>query len=282
MRSVSTQPQPGLSDRIADTVRHIRTRTSFEPEIGIILGSGLGGLADHVKPAAALPYGEIPGFHPVAVAGHAGQLLFGDLEGKKVVVMQGRFHYYEGWSMDQVTFPVRVMKALGMKQMIVSNACGGINRGFKVGDLMIIDDLINFMFDNPLRGKNEADRGPRFPDMSKPFSQRLSDLAETVARELKIGIRKGSYLAVTGPSYETRAELRFMSRIGADAVGMSTVPEVIVAQHEGLKEILGISCITDMATGEGIAEVTHEEVVKAAAEAGPRFVALVREIVRRM
>lgn len=271
-----------LTAKIDETVRHIRSKTKFEPHIGIILGSGLGGLADLVKPEAALPYGDIPGFHPVSVAGHKGQLLLGTLEGKKVLVMQGRFHYYEGYSMEQVTFPVRVMKALGVKQLIVSNASGGLNRNYKVGDLMVITDVINMMFQNPLRGPNEEARGPRFPDMSCPFSPKLTELAIDIAREHKIRHQAGVYIGVTGPSYETRAELRFMARIGGDAVGMSTVPEVIVARHEGLRDILGISCVTDMATGEGIAEVTHEEVVKAAAEAGPRFVTLVREIVRRM
>jgi purine-nucleoside phosphorylase len=271
-----------LSTRLDDTLKYIRGKTKFEPEIGIILGSGLGGLADAVKVEAALPFGEIPNFHPVAVAGHKGQLLLGTLEGKKVCVMQGRFHYYEGWSMDQVTFPVRVMKALGMRQFIVSNASGGLNRNYKVGDLMIITDVINLTFQNPLRGPNDEKLGPRFPDMSAPFSQKLIDLACEIAREHKIRHQAGVYIAVTGPSYETRAELRMMSRLGGDAVGMSTVPEVIVARHEGIKEILGISCVTDMATGEGIAEVTHEEVVKAAAEAGPRFVTLVRQIVARM
>lgn len=271
-----------LSARLDDTVKAIRAKTRFEPAIGIILGSGLGGLADEVKPEATIPYGEIPNFHPVSVKGHAGQLLFGTLSGKKVVVMQGRFHYYEGWSLDQVTFPVRVMKALGVSKLIVSNASGGLNRTYKVGDLMIITDLINLMFQNPLRGPNDEARGPRFPDMSAPLCPKLIDLALDVAREHKIRHQAGVYIAVTGPSYETRAELRFMARIGGDAVGMSTVPEVIVARHEGIKEILGISCVTDMATGEGIAEVTHEEVVKAAAEAGPRFVKLVSEIVHRM
>ena len=271
-----------LSARLDDTVKYIRSKTKFEPQIGIILGSGLGGLADAVKPEATIPFGDIPNFHPVAVAGHKGQLLLGTLEGKKVLVMQGRFHYYEGWSLDQVTFPVRVMKALGVSQFIVSNASGGLNRNYKVGDLMIITDVINMMFQNPLNGPNDEKRGPRFPDMSAPFSQRLIDLAIDVARENKIRHQAGVYIAVTGPSYETRAELRMMSRLGGDCVGMSTVPEVIVARHEGIKEILGISCVTDMATGEGIAEVTHEEVVKAAAEAGPRFVTLVRQIVARM
>ena len=277
-----TSPAPTISAKIEETVRHIRSKTKFEPQIGIILGSGLGGLADAVKPEATIPYGEIPHFHPVSVAGHKGQLLLGNLEGKKVLVMQGRFHYYEGYSMEQVTFPVRVMKALGVTQLIVSNASGGLNRNYKVGDLMVITDVINLMFQNPLRGPNDNDRGPRFPDMSCPFSPKLIDLAIDIAREHKIRHQAGVYIAVTGPSYETRAELRMMSRLGGDAVGMSTVPEVIVARHEGLRDILGISCVTDMATGEGIAEVTHEEVVKAAAEAGPRFVTLVREIVRRM
>ena len=280
---MSTAPAANtLSARVDETLAHIRTKTKFVPQIGIILGSGLGGLADCVKPEAAIPYGEIPGFHPVSVAGHKGQLLFGTLEGKNVVVMQGRFHYYEGWSLDQVTFPIRVMKALGITQLIVSNASGGLNRTYKVGDLMIITDLINMMGQNPLTGPNDEKRGPRFPDMSAPMCPKLIDLALEVARENKIRHQAGVYIAVTGPSYETRAELRFMSRIGGDTVGMSTVPEVIVARHEGIKAILGISCVTDMATGEGIAEVTHEEVVKAAAEAGPRFVTLVRQIVARM
>jgi purine-nucleoside phosphorylase len=174
------------------------------------------------------------------------------------------------------------MKSLGIDQLVISNASGGLNRTFRVGDLMIITDVINLMFANPLRGPDDGARGPRFPDMSHPFSSRLIALAEQVAREKRIRVTAGTYVAVTGPSYETRAELRFMARIGGDAVGMSTVPELIVAQHEGLREILGISCITDMATGEGIAQVTHEEVVVAAKEAGPRFVALVREIVARM
>lgn len=280
---MTAAPAPNtLSARLEDTLKYIRSKTKFEPEIGIILGSGLGGLADEVKEEVAIPYGEIPNFHPVAVAGHKGQLLFGTLEGKKVVVMQGRFHYYEGWSMDQVTFPIRAMRALGISQLIVSNASGGLNRNYKVGDLMIITDTINLMFQNPLCGPNDEKRGPRFPDMSAPFCPKLVELALEVAREHKIRHQAGVYIAVTGPSYETRAELRFMSRIGGDAVGMSTVPEVIVARHEGIKKILGISCVTDMATGEGIAEVTHEEVVAAAKEAGPRFVTLVRQIVGRM
>jgi len=271
-----------LTSRIDGAVRAIRAITRFEPEIAIVLGSGLGGLADCVEAQAQIPYADIPGFGSASVHGHKGQLLFGRLEGKSVVAMQGRFHYYEGYPLDQVTLPMRVFAALGAKQYIVTNAAGGLNRNFKVGDLMIITDLINLMFANPLRGLNDPSPGPRFPDMSRPFSTRLQALAEGVAKDKEIRIVRGTYVALTGPSYETKAELRFLSKIGGDAVGMSTAPEVIVAQQMGTRDVLGISFITNQATGESTLQVTHEEVIEATNKAGPRFVTLVREIVRRM
>ena len=265
-----------------EAVRHIRDKTKFKPDIAIILGSGLGGLADHIEPKAVFPYAEIPGFGASHVHGHKGQLLFGTLEKRKVVAMQGRFHYYEGYPMAQVTLPMRVFHALGIRKVIVTNAAGGMNRNFRVGDLMVITDIINLMFSNPLRGVNDPSLGLRFPDMSQPFSPRLQELAEKIALERKIRIVHGVYVALTGPSYETRAELRFLSKIGGDAVGMSTAPEVIVARQMGGCEVLGISFITNKATGEGTTQVTHEEVLEATKTAGPRFVELVREVVRRM
>lgn len=274
---------PPLKSRLDETIRFIRSRTKLKPRAGIILGSGLGEIARHVEVDTAIPYGELPHFpESTKVVGHAGRLLFGHLDGQKVVVMEGRFHFYEGFSMDQVTYPVRVMHALGIRELIVSNACGGLNRQFVNGDLMLITDIVNMMFANPLIGPNDESLGPRFPDMSRPFSDKMLDLAREVAREKRIKLQTGTYVAVTGPNYETRAELRFLARLSGDAVGMSTVPEVIVARHAGIEHILGISVVTDMATGEFKQQVTHEEVLHVAAEVGPRFVELVREVVRRL
>lgn len=275
--------QTSLKRRIDETVALIRSRTRIKPRVGIILGSGLGEIARHVAIDAAIPYAELPHF-PVAsgVVGHAGRLLLGELDDKKVVVMEGRFHFYEGFSMEEVTYPVRVMHALGIRELIVSNACGGLNRQFVTGDLMLITDVWNMMFENPLIGPNDARLGPRFPDMSRPFSNKMVNLAREVARDKRIKLQTGTYVSVTGPNYETRAELRFLARLGGDAVGMSTVPEVIVARHAGLEDILGISVVTDMATGEFKEQVTHEAVLQAAAEVGPRFVELVREVIRRL
>jgi len=270
-----------LRDRLNDTTRFIRSRSRFKPKYGIILGSGLGGLARHVDVHAALQYAEIPNFPVSTVKGHAGQLILGQLEKKNVVVMEGRFHFYEGYSMAEVTYPIRTMHALGIKHLIVSNACGGLNRTFEVGDLMLITDIVNHMYSNPLTGPNDESIGPRFPDMSRPFSDRLNTLAKKIAREQGTDLKTGTYIAVTGPNYETKAELRYLARMVGDAVGMSTVPEVIVAKHCGITEILGISVVTDLATGEFTEQVTHEAVVKAANEAGPRFVNLIREVVRQ-
>jgi purine-nucleoside phosphorylase len=259
----------------------IRQRVDTRPELGIVLGSGLGALADAIEVAGAVRYSEIPHFPPSTVEGHAGRLVLGTLEGKQVAAMQGRVHFYEGYAIQDVVFPIRVLYALGCRTLLVSNAAGGINREWKAGDLMIISDHINFQGANPLIGPNDVSLGPRFPDMSRPYDGELIALAERCAVEERIGIRRGVYVAVTGPSYETAAELRMLRGLGADAVGMSTVPEVIAARHMGMR-VLGITAITDMATGEVVQPVTHEEVLAVARELEPRFVRLVRRIVREM
>lgn len=266
------------TDRAAGVVR---TRATLTPTIAVILGSGLGALADQIEAEAAIPYGEIPGFPRSTVAGHAGRLILGRLEGKPVVAMQGRVHFYEGYPLAEVVFPVRVMRTLGAGVLLVSNAAGGINRQWHRGDLMVITDHINFMGSNPLLGPNDAELGPRFPDMSQPYDPELIALAERAALAEGVPIRKGVYVAVHGPSYETPAELRMLGRWGADAVGMSTVPEVITARHMGMR-VLGLTAITDMATGEQVLPVAHADVIAAAKELEPRFIRLVRRIVREM
>ena len=228
----------------------------FEPEVGIVLGSGLGGLVDHMQVAESLPYREIPGFPVSTVEGHAGKLIFGILGGRRVVAMQGRFHYYEGYTTQQVVFPIRVLKGLGIQTLIVSNAAGGVNPAFHTGDVMVITDQINLL-PNPLNGPNIDELGPRFPDMSEPYSRRLIALADEVAASLGLSLQHGCYLGNTGPSYETRKEYAFYHTIGADAVGMSTTPEVIAACHMSLP-VFGLSVITNMGL-EG-KKATHEEV----------------------
>ncbi|MDR5695437.1 MAG: purine-nucleoside phosphorylase [Armatimonadota bacterium] len=270
-----------LRKQIEEAVECIQSKSRTKPCIAIILGSGLGGLAGEIAREVTIPYAEIPHFPQATVEGHAGNLILGTLEGKPVVAMQGRAHYYEGYSLAQVTFPVRVMRSLGAEVLLVSNAAGGLNRLFRAGDLMIIVDHINFMGSNPLIGPNDPSLGPRFPDMSQAYDPVLIDLAERVAIRLGIPIRKGVYVAVHGPSYETPAELRMLARWGADAVGMSTVPEVIVARHMGMR-VLGITAITDMATGEQVQPLSHDEVIAVATQIEPKFVRLVKEIVREM
>jgi purine-nucleoside phosphorylase len=265
-------------DEAADAIRR---RVDTQPDLGIVLGSGLGALADAIQVAGAVPYGEIPHLPPSTVEGHAGRLVLGALEGKRVAAMQGRIHFYEGYAIQDVVFPIRILYALGCRTLLVSNAAGGLNREWKAGDLMIISDHINFQGTNPLIGPNDESLGPRFPDMSRPYDGELIALAERCAVEERIGIRKGVYVAVTGPSYETAAELRMLRGLGADAVGMSTVPEVIAARHMGMR-VLGITAITDMATGEVVHPVTHEEVLAVARELEPRFVSLVRRIIGEM
>jgi purine-nucleoside phosphorylase len=267
--------------RIEEAAAYVRGRSPTRPALAIILGSGLGALADAVEREAALPYKEIPHFPVSTAVGHAGTLVLGMLEGKAAVVMQGRVHAYEGYEAAEVVFPVRVMQALGAHTLLVSNAAGGLNRQWAAGDLMVIADHINFMGRNPLIGANEEDLGPRFPDMSAAYDRSLSVLAERAALEEGIVLRRGVYVAVSGPNYETPAELRMLARWGADAVGMSTVPEVIAARHLGMR-VLGLTAITDMATGEQVESVTHESVLAVARELEPRFVRLVRRIVREM
>ena len=270
-----------LKQQIDRAVSVVRERVSLAPQVAIILGSGLGALAGEVRADAVVPYAEIPGFPRSTVEGHAGNLLVGRLEGRAVAVMQGRAHFYEGYSLADVVFPVRVIRALGARVLLVSNAAGGINRLWSSGDLMIITDHINFMGSNPLMGPNDPDLGPRFPDMSQAYEPDLIALAERAALAEGIAIRKGVYAGVHGPSYETPAELRMLRGWGADAVGMSTVPEVIAARHMGMR-VLGITAITDMATGEQIKTVTHEDVMAVAREIEPKFIRVVKRIVREM
>jgi len=270
-----------LRQQIENAAAFVRSRTSVRPNLAIILGSGLGALAGEIKADATMPYAEIPGFPRVTVEGHAGNLIVGRLESRLVVAMQGRAHYYEGHTLADVVFPVRVMRTLGAQVLLVSNAAGGLNRQWSACDLMVIADHINFMGGNPLMGPNDPALGPRFPDMSQAYDPELIALAERAARAEDILLRKGIYVAVHGPSYETPAELRMLRGWGADAVGMSTVPEVIAARHMGMR-VLGITAITDMATGEQIEAVTHEGVIAVAKAIEPKFIRLVKRIVREM
>lgn len=259
----------------------IQSRTTTEPQIGLILGSGLGELADEITNAVKIPYETIPHFPVSTVEGHAGQLVVGELNGKPVVAMQGRFHYYEGYSMQEVTFPVRVMKALGVKRLFVTNACGGMNPAFKPGDLMLIKDHLNLTGANPLIGANEPTLGPRFPDMSRAYTPELLALVKETATSLGIEVQEGVYGGISGPNYMTPAELVMLRRLGADAVGMSTVPEAIVASHMAM-QVIGISCVTDMAIGEELEPLTHEQVIEVANRTKPRFISLVKAVVAKL
>ncbi|QDI89896.1 purine-nucleoside phosphorylase [Salicibibacter halophilus] len=250
-------------------------------DIGLILGSGLGGLADEVEGAVRINYEDIPGFPTSTVEGHAGRLVLGELEGKNVVAMQGRFHFYEGYSAQEVTFPVRVMKALGVHTLIVTNACGGMNRNYRPGDFMLIADHLNMTGTNPLIGPNDEELGTRFPDMSQAYSPTLIDLAKRIAGEEAITIHEGVYTGISGPSFMTKAELAMLRKLGGDVVGMSTVPEVIVARHAGI-EVLGISCVTDMAVADDHGGVSHEEVMETAARTKPTFIKYVRRILNNI
>ena len=267
-----------MIDTIKSTAAFIKERTSFEPEVGIILGTGLGGLVNHIEIAHSLPYNEIPNFPISTVEGHAGRLIFGTLGGKRVVAMQGRFHYYEGYAPEQVVFPVRVMKFLGIQTLFVSNASGGINSSFRVGDLMVITDHIN-LIPNVLIGANCAELGTRFPDMSEPYSEALGAIATDVAAEKGIKLQYGCYVGTTGPTFETPKEYGYFKAIGGDAVGMSTTPEVIAARHMGLP-VFGISIITNAAfSGQ---KSTHEEVQEEGAKAEKRMTALIMGMLERM
>jgi purine-nucleoside phosphorylase len=262
-------------------VEYIEDRLSIKPSIGLILGSGLGEMADRIEEKTIIDYSEIPGFPVSTVKGHAGRLVAGRLMGKELVAMQGRFHFYEGYSMEEVTFPVRVMRLLGVDSLIVTNAAGGVNREFTPGDLMVITDHINLLGTNPLRGRNVDLMGPRFPDMSKAYDRELVGIALRCAKKRNVEIRTGVYCAMPGPSYETPAEIRMVKIVGGDAVGMSTVPEVIVANHCGMR-VLGISCITNMAAGILDRPLRHEEVMEVGEKARDKFVTLLKEIIKEM
>lgn len=255
----------------------LNTIDGKKPTIGLILGSGLGILADQIEDKISIPYEDIPHFPVSTVEGHVGQLVIGSLSGKSVIAMQGRFHYYEGYDISQVTYPVRIMKMLGVEKLVVTNAAGGINVNFEAGDLMLITDHINLTGTNPLVGKNISELGPRFPDMSEAYSKELRKIAFNVATKLKIVLEEGVYAGLMGPSYETPAEIRYLRIIGADAVGMSTVPEVIIANHCGLK-VLGISCITNMAAGVLDTKLSHDEVMETAEKVKEQFIGLVKGI----
>ena len=262
-----------------DTLKYINEKTgSFQPEIGIILGSGLGEFADEYCDVA-VSYAEIPNFIKSTVQGHKGQLVFAEISGKKVVMMQGRNHFYEGHSMQEITYPIKVMKKLGVKTLILTNAAGGVNPEFKPGDLMLITDHINFMGSNPLIGPNDSQFGERFPDMSEIYKKELIEIADTSAQKLGIKPQHGVYFASSGPSYETSAEIRMARTLGADAVGMSTVPEAIVANYCGMK-VLGISCISNAAAGvKGAQKLSHQEVIETTNAAKAGFKALLKEII---
>ena len=267
-------------DQVQETVSFIKEKTNFTPEYGVILGSGLGSFTEDIIIEHTLPYTEIPNFPVSTVQGHKGALVFGTIGTKKVVAMQGRFHYYEGYDMKQVTFPVRVMKYLGVTKLIVSNASGGVNPSYEVGSIVLIKDHINMMPEHPLRGKNDERFGPRFVNMSEPYSLKMIAMAKKVAKEAAINVHDGIYMGLQGPTFETLAEYKMVKNIGADCVGMSTVPEVIVARHMEL-ETFGLSVITDMGDEENIEEVNHEEVLKAAQKAEPSVRLLIRELIKQ-
>ncbi|MCH1551856.1 purine-nucleoside phosphorylase [Bacteroidota bacterium] len=265
----------------AEAVAFIKERLPIDPEYLLILGTGLGQLAEEMTVELELPYEEIPHFPVSTVESHAGKLLIGYLGGKSVMAMQGRFHYYEGYSMNQIAFPVRIAKMLGIQTLLVSNACGGLNPNFERGDIMLINDHINFLGDNPLIGPNDPDLGPRFPDMSQPYTERLLATAEQVALDAGIKMHQGVYLAVSGPMMETKAEYRYMRQLGADVVGMSTVPEVIAAVHMSM-EVLGISVITDECFPDALEPVSLDDVLEAAAMAEPQLTRVVVGVLERL
>lgn len=268
-------------EKIVEATHYLQEKIKNVPSIGLILGSGLGILADEIEDSIEVPYSDIPHFPISTVSGHAGKLVFGTLQNKQVVAMQGRFHLYEGYSAREVTLPVRVMKELGVKQLIVTNAAGGVNSSFEPGHLMVIRDQINLMNQHPLLGQNDDDLGPRFPDMSHAYSNDLRDIAKEEARKLNLILQEGVYVANSGPSYETPAEVRMIRELGGDAVGMSTVPEVIVARHSGL-EVLGITCISNMAAGILPQPLSHEEVIETTEKVKEDFLALVKAIIHSM
>jgi purine-nucleoside phosphorylase len=270
-----------LFDRIQEAAAVVRGRSRLEPDAGIILGTGLGGLADEIAVDASIPYESLPGFPLSTVESHAGRLLLGRMGNRPVVAMQGRFHRYEGYGLAEVTFPVRVMRALGAKIRIVSNACGGMNPLWSPGDLVLLSDHINLLGDNPLIGANDDRLGPRFPDMSDPYDAELRALTRTLAAELGIRLREGVYVAVPGPNLETRAEYRMLRAMGADVVGMSTVPEVIVASHAGMRTV-GISIITDQCLPDALEPANIDRIIQTAKRAEPSLTRLIARLVERL
>jgi len=270
-----------LIEMINQTLEVIRKKTDKNYEVGIILGTGLGGLVKDISVEHEIDYSDLPHFPLSTVESHQGKLIFGKIGGKNVVAMQGRFHFYEGYTMQQITYPVRVMKFLGVKNLLVSNACGGMNPIYQRGDIMLMVDHINLLGDNPLIGKNEDEFGPRFPDMSEPYNLELIKLAEQVALENKVKVQKGVYVAVPGPNLETKAEYRFLRAIGADVVGMSTVPENIVANHMGMK-VLGLSIITDECFPDALKPAKVEEIIAAAMAAEPKMTLIMKEVIKKL
>lgn len=265
-------------EKVQETVSFIQEKTDFTPEYGVILGSGLGSFTDDIQIEFTLPYTEIPNFPVSTVQGHKGALVFGTIGSKKVVAMQGRFHYYEGYSMQEVTFPVRVLKYLGVTKLIVSNASGGVNPQYEVGSIVILNDQINMMPEHPLRGANDERFGPRFVNMSEPFSLKMIAKAKDLAQNLNIKVKDGIYLGLQGPTFETLSEYKMVKILGADCVGMSTVPEVIVARHMSL-ECFGLSVITDMGNADSIETISHEEVLEAVKKAEPKVRILIKELI---
>jgi len=267
-----------MLEKIQETTAYLKQRTGALPQVGIILGTGLGGLVKEIEIQHTVPYEEIPNFPVSTVEGHSGKLIFGQLGGRSVMAMQGRFHFYEGYDMKQVTFPVRVMKAMGMNDLVVSNASGGVNPNFEIGDLMILNDHINLFPTNPLIGKNYPELGPRFPDMSEVYDKHLISKAKEIAGRHDLRVQEGIYAGLTGPCLETPAEYLYVRNIGADAVGMSTVPEVIVGKHGGMR-CFAISIITDLGVPGKIVKVTHQDVIDVAAKAEPKMTLIMKELI---
>jgi len=270
-----------LREKIAEAKKFIESRSKVKPKIGIIVGTGLGTLAKEIEIKAIVPYSDIPHFAVSTAPGHEGNLILGKLSSNMIMAMQGRFHLYEGYSLEEITFPIRIMKEMGVELLIESNVAGGMNPNFKAGDLMIVTDHINLTGNNPLIGPNDERLGPRFPDMSEPYDKKLIELTNRIAIEEKIGIHQGVYVGLTGPNFETPAEYRFLRLIGADAVGMSTVCEVIVARHSGLR-VLGISCITDECIPDRLEPVNFRKLIQVAQKVEPNLARLVKRLLREI
>ncbi|MEN9722322.1 MAG: hypothetical protein RJB38_308 [Pseudomonadota bacterium] len=273
--------KPRLFQRLQESVRSIQERSSLVPQVGIVLGSGLGSVADRATDCVTIPYVEIPHFHGTSVEGHSGELILGRLAEIPVVFLKGRFHRYEGYAMEDVVFPTRVISALGIQTLILTNAAGGVNTRFRPGDIMLIEDHLNLMGDNPLTGPNIAELGPRFPDLTEPYSKLCLDILEKTARSLDLVTSRGVYAGVLGPTYETPAEVRMLRVLGADAVGMSTVPEAIAANHLGVR-VAGVSCITNLASGLSGRKLSHEEVIQNGRLATERLCRLIEEALPRL